>query len=235
VVRAQGSLPDLDGLHIDLDQASWRLENPPPPKGVGEIIPEFTARSFSLKGQPIRMEEACLKVGLRAQEVTFGFQASEQGRPLLVLAGGEGEVRVSVSKQDIERLLLTGAKRAAQKQGVTVEETGLELVQETDRSARVAVHIRAGRKVLLSKVTATLDIGGQLAIDEGLNVTISGLSCKGTGPLSTVLSAIVQQQLRRFEGRQISLTGFSLGAARLHDLKVEAGASLEVEARFGSS
>ncbi len=84
-------------------------------------------------------------------------------------------------------------------------------------------------------MTATLEIGGHLAIDEELNATVSDLSCKGAGPLSAVLSAIVQQQLRRFEGKRISLTGISLGAVRLHDLSVVAGNSLEVEARFGST
>ena len=92
--------------------------------------------------------------------------------------------------------------------------------------------VRVTAKKLFAR--ATVEIKGQLRVDDELNARLSSLSCEGEGIVGGLASNLIRPYLERFNNTQLPLTAISLGNVHLHDLQIAAGGALKVKATFGT-
>jgi hypothetical protein len=231
-VRVEGGIyPEVDRIRVDLSGAAMNARRPPPkPVGVGQRRPGVRASKLELLGHPIRVQEAGLQLDLNADDVFFDYDRDHENRPLLLLAAAEtGRVAVEISRGDLETLLLAEAKAAAAKQGVTVEQAALDLVPINQRSVAIAARVTA--KKFFAR--ATVEVKGQLRVDDDLDAKLSGLSCEGEGIVGGLAGNLIRPYLERFNNTVLPLAAVPLGTVHLHDLRIDAGDSLKVQATFG--
>lgn len=232
-VRVEGgSYPEVDIIRIDLSGAVFDARQlPPKPVGVGRSRRGVHASTLEILGQPIRLGEAGVHLDLSAGDVFFNYDRDREGRPLLLLAAAEaGRVAVEISRGDLEALLLAQATAAAASQGVTVEKTALSLVPIDQRSVAIAVRVTA-RKLF---ARATVEVKGQLNVDDQLNAKLSALSCEGEGIVGGLAGNLIRPHLERFNNTALPLMAISLGTVRLHDLRIDVAGPLRMQATFGS-
>ena len=168
---------------------------------------------------------------LSGRDVGFDYDRDSAGTPLLMLRkASDGHVRLRVARKELDKLLLTAAKEAAIKQGVTITQTTLDLRQIDDHTVHLAVNLTAKKMI----VKAALRMEGRLTIDEELIARLSGLACEGEGVLAKLACGALRPHLQQLENRPLPLTALSLGDVRLHDLNVRVDDGLDVNAKFGS-
>jgi hypothetical protein len=223
--------PEVDRIRVDLSGAATDARRPPPkPVGAGQQRPGVHASQLEIFGHPVRVRGAGIHLDLSAGDVSFNYDRDHEGRPLLLLAAAEaGRVAVEISRDDLEALLLAEAKAAAAKQGIAVEKAALDLVPIDQRSVAIAARVTA--KKLFAR--ATVEVKGQLTVDDELNAKVSGLSCTGEGIVGGLAGKLIRPYLERFNNTELPLAAVSLGTVHLHDLRIDAGDSLKVQATFG--
>jgi hypothetical protein len=141
-----------------------------------------------------------------------------------------GQVSANITRADIEKLLLAGAKQAAASKGVTIEETALKLRSVGPRSIEVNLNVRAR----MSFFSANVPISGRLVIDDRFNATISDLACRGEGPVGLIVAGLVTPRLEPYNGKQIPLMALPLGDVKLRDIQLQTQNGVAVQAVFGS-
>lgn len=232
-VRVEGgNYPKVDSIQVDLGGGAVNARRPPPkPVGVGQSRPGVHASRLEILGHPLRLQEAKVHLDLSASDVSFDYDRDREGHPLLLLATAEaGHAAVEISRSDLEALLLAEARTAAARQGVAVEKAALDLVPIDQRSVAIAIRVTAKKLV----ARATVEVKGQLRVDDHLNAKLSALSCEGEGIMGVVAGNLIRPYLERFNNTELPLMAISLGAVHLHDLRLDAGDSLKVQATFGN-
>ncbi len=238
VVRPSGQMvtvdekqyPELSAIRVSLDNATAGDRPPRPAPPVGSVVPGLRVKNFSISGRPVLVQRAKVDFSCTARDVRIGQGRDKEGNVLLLLQdAAEGKVEVAVALADLEALVLAGAKAAAGKQGVTVENVRIELHARSERALDVVVHVRA-KKLFLN---AAVRISGSVEIDEQLSARLSGLECGGEGPLGTLACGFIVPHLQRFNGRAFSLMALPLGEVKLRDVRIAAGHELRVTAQFG--
>ena len=177
VTLEEKSYPQLAAIRVSLDGANAGERPPPrPPRPVGAIEPALRVEHFEMSGRPILVQRAKVEFSCTARDLQLGQSRDKEGNVLLILQdAAEGRLELAVEADDLEALVLAGAKMAAEKQGVTVESVRIELRSRSERALDVVVQVRA-RKLFLS---ATVQISGIVAIDEQLNAQLSASSAPG--------------------------------------------------------
>jgi len=233
VVRIEGgNYPTFDRVTVDLTAARSDADKiPPEPRGTGQRQPGVSTARLEVGGHPLYIRTAAIELSLTASAARFDYDRDSAGRPVLVLTDArDGNVTLQTRKQDLDALVLAGAREAGAQHGIQIVETQLTLTQTGDRS--VAADVRVKAKKLF--VTAIVHIRGKLNIDEALNAQIIDLSCSGEGMMSEMACTAIRPQLQKINGQTIPLTALSMGQVRLRDLKLQVGDVMKASAVFGS-
>lgn len=232
-VAAKGDrFPHIATLKVNLDGASV-IGKAPPPKPIpsGKRQPGIEVERLDVSAQPIKYEKSKLDLTIKASGVNFDFGRDKKGNPLLVLTDARnGQVDAQISKKDIQSLLLAAAQEVGEQQKVKIQDLQLTLAQEGARSIAADVKVTA-KKMLVS---STLELHGELEIDDELNATVRNLQASGEGVIAMMVSKVVQSKLKPYEGKTFPLVTFSLGDITLRDLKINVKKDVQVSARFGS-
>ena len=225
------SYPELAAILVSLDGADAGEGLPPRPlPAVGTVEPGLRVANFRISGRPILVQQAKVNLSCTARDVRLGQGRDKEGKVLLLLQdAAEGNLEVAIAIGDLEALALAGAKAAADRQGVTVEDVRIELQARSERALDMVVQVRA-KKLFLS---VTLRISGSVAIDEQLNARLSGLVCTGEGTLGSLACGFIAPHLQRIDGRDYSLMALPLSEVKLRDVRIAAGRELRVTAQFG--
>ena len=227
-------LPSIKTVRINLDDATVSATKPPPkpiPTGKSRQ-PGPSVEKLDLSAQPIHYEKANLNLKLNATGLKFDFDKDKKGNPLLVLTDAKtGKVDARISKNDIEFLVKEAATLAARQQGITIQDLDLDLKSSGPRSVSAEVRVKA-KKLMMS---GTINITGDLAIDDDLNATISNLSASGEGIVGAAAAGIVQKKIKPYNGTTVPLMTFSLGDLSLRDLKIDLKQDLHITASFGTA
>ncbi|MGI8889790.1 MAG: hypothetical protein ACR2G0_03275, partial [Chthoniobacterales bacterium] len=215
------SYPALAAIRFSLDGASAINQSPPKLALPNDTIePALQVENFEITGRSVRVQEADVDLHCWARNVQIGQARSPEGKLFLLLCNAaEGEVEVAVTVEDLESLVLAGAKAAAARPGVTVERVQIDLSARSERALDVVVHVRA-KKLFL---TASVRISGSATIDEHLSAKLSGLECDGEGTLGTLACGFIAPQLQRFDKREFSLLALPLGELKLRDVRIGGG------------
>jgi hypothetical protein len=234
VVMAEGSFPSLTQLALNLTGASMKPDyRPARPQGARQ--PAVYVRQFQLHGRPVHYEQSPINLELVAEDMQFEFTRDALGRSLLdPSAARHGQLHASITQTDLQTLFLAAVRQAAAEHDAAVEQGEIKLTSQGERAAHVHLRVVASKKVFLTRVQATIHAEGRLDVDDSLNATFSGLSCKGEGVVGTLVAGMVRQEIKHWEGRSLPLATIGLGSLRLRDLRIRCENGLHVQAAFGS-
>ena len=230
VAVVEKAFPELRELHINLDGARVRTGALRPLSISGETTPAFRVEDFKLSATGISVDDMPLDLQVHADNLQL-HQGRDRDRKLVLVlhAADSGWINISVTKVDLEKLILAMAKREADKQGVAIEDLKLSLSSAGPRAIEGVVQLRA-RKLILRGV---IRITARLEIDEKLSARLSGLNCTGEGAIGAMASNLLRPHLQKLDGRQLNLAALPLGEISLRDIEVTANERLRITAKFG--
>ena len=227
-VRAS-NYPELEELRIVIDCGEICADPLPPPSVLGSK-PAVRAERMEITGRGISFGGASLDLAMQAREVQLNLGCDCEGNVVLLLESAiEGSVELTVSKNDLQLLILGRARIEAQKHGVSIEDIRLDLRSRGSRSLDAGMQVRA-RKLFLG---ATVTIKGRLDIDEHLTAKLSELRCRGDGTLGALACNFLSPILNRANNQEVSLMAIPTGEVRLRDLQLATGDTLRISAQFG--
>ncbi|MFN2507291.1 MAG: hypothetical protein ABR589_00780 [Chthoniobacterales bacterium] len=223
--------PELELLDINLDRAKLRPKPPRPPAVSGARTAALQVRELRLKGSQLTIGPANADLRLRARDVRLDQARDSAEEIVLVLqSAAQGEVELSTRKSELEAAIAALASHEAGKQGVTIEDVSVTLRDRGPRSVSGEVQLKA-RKLFFSTV---IRIAGNLDLDEQLNATVSGLTCKGDGAIGTLACGVLSPHLQKLNGRTFPLMALPLGDVRLRDVRISAADVITISAEFGA-
>jgi hypothetical protein len=224
--------PHLAAIEVSLDGGKLPRRPPALPSLATEPGPALTVGSFKAAGRGLSVGPAAVDFALTATGVEL-YQAKERGGQVVLLLhkAAQGCVEASVSKSDLEALIAEVAKSTAETHGVSIDSVELSLRSQSPRSLAAEVRLRA-KKLFVS---ASLQVTGQLDLDEALNARISGLDCVGEGVIGSVACGVLKPHLETLDGREFPLMSLPLGEVRLRDVRLAVGDKLSVTAEFGGA
>ena len=234
-VRVEGGTwPSIDRVTLDLTGARIDPTRPPPapPKPCGDREPGVAVDRLEVIGRPIFVGSSGFNLALDAQNLRFDFARDAAGQAMLVLRDAkDGHVQVEVGKPDLQSMLLAAATMAAKPHGITIQDLQLALTSDGPRSVGAEVRVKAKKMVM----SGTVIVRGKADIDDQLVATLSNLACTGEGMIGGLAAALVGSKLKAFEAKRVSLMAFSLGDAKLRDVRISVGQTIRVAAEFGSA
>ena len=228
-VRAEGaSLTALTTLRIDLTGASctrgFRVTTAPADDPV-----TVRTKRFEMTGGPVDFEGTPLRLRVEAEGAEFRCAGQPGDGALTLSKVSGGSLSLAVGHAALEALLHRLAKGAAEKQGVEVRQTKLEL---TARGPR-ALSFRCAVTAKVFVMTADLSLSGDLELDGQLNARLSGLTLGGDAMITKLASGFVRPHLDKLEGRVFPLLALGLGGLQVRDVEIATHEGLEVRAKFG--
>jgi hypothetical protein len=230
VAELAGEFPHFSLARINLTGAASAGDRlPPEPRGVGKALPAFDADRFELSAQPIHLRGSPLALSITAEKVAFDYDRDSAGRPVLLLRDAtNGQLNASITKTDLESLILSTAREATANHGITISEAKLQWTQLDRRSAGLAVSV-VGRKLVKAQITVV----GRITIDDAMVARVSDLECNGSGIISTLACAAIRPKLQQVAGKSFELSALAGGQVELRDVQVTVGDALVVHAKFG--
>ena len=184
---------------------------------------------LEIVGAPVDFEGTPLEVRVEAVDAELRFAGVSGDGALVLAAAAGGSVALRVAHAALENLLHGLAKDAAEKQGVEVKKTRLELTARGPRALAFRCAVTAKMFVL----SADLSLSGNLDVDEQLNARVSGLTLGGDAMITKLAAGFVRPQLDKLEGRVIPLRALAAGGLPLRDVEISMRDGLEVCAKFG--
>ena len=231
-VHVQASnYPELEELRIVVDRGEI-CTDPLPSPNVSGSKPALRAKRMEISGRGISFGGASLDLAMQARQVQLNHARDREGNVVLLLQSAiEGSVELTISKNDLQRLIFGQARIEAQKHGASIEDVRLDLRSRGSRSLDADVQVQA-RKFFLG---ATVTIKGRLDIDENLTAKLSGLRCRGNGTLGALACNFLSPILDRANNHEVSLLALPMGEVRLRDLQLVIGDTLRISAQFGTA
>jgi hypothetical protein len=224
------TFPELCELRLNLDGARLQSSAPRPSGVSGETTPAFRVEHFELSASGISVEEAPIDLLVHATNLQLHQGCGRDGKVVLVIKEADtGQIDLSATKPDLEKLILTIVKREATKQGVAIEDLKLSLNSGGPRAIEGIIQLRARK----SFFRGVIRVAARLEVDEKLVATLSNLSCTGEGTVGAMASNLLRQQLQRLDGHQLNLAALPLGEIALRDIEITIGEKLGITAQFG--
>lgn len=233
VTVREHSYPHLESIAVLLDGARVRVDPPRPPVISGKTSSALETDQLTLTASPLLLGAARVSLALSARQVQFSQGKDSNDQIVLSIEStAEGSMEISAPQSDLEALIAELAQSHAGKQGIAIDGVKLKLRQENARSLAAEVRLRA-RKLFLS---ASIQVTGQLELDDQLNLKIFALKCTGDGGIATLACGILKPYLQKIDGHEFALMSLPLGEIRLRDVRLAVGDDkLSVTAEFGSA
>ena len=228
-VHVEGAAPGaLTALRVELTGASFtrgfRVSGTP----AAEAAP-VVAERLEIVGAPLDFEGTPMEVRVEAEGAALRFGGQPSDGALVLADADGGSVSLAVGHADLEALLHRLATTAAEKQGVEIKKTKLELTARGPRALSFRCEVTAKMFVM----SADLSLSGNLDVDEQLNARFSGLTLGGDAMIAKLAAGFVRPQLDKLEGRVFPLLALAPGGLKLHDVEIAVRDGLEVRAKFG--
>jgi hypothetical protein len=232
VVVRGGDTSALDSIGVDLSGATIDHHHRPPPLDPSEAIPAMVVRHIYVSGEPISILGGDFSFQFEASNVELYQKVQPEGKLLLIMhRAQDGNIRFEISRAAAERMIMKGASKLAEKQGVVVDNAQLELTPRGPRALDGKLTVSA-HKLIFHPV---LSLAGTFAVSEDLVATVSNLKCHGEGPIAALACAAITPSFSKIERRTFPLSALPLGEMKLRDLAIDAAnEQVVVRARFGS-
>lgn len=222
--------PYLDEIAINFDGAKLDSTWPVPPRAVGETKPACEAAILRLSARKVSVQGAPVNLQLEARNIVFHEGRDQEGGLLLVVHNVRtGHVLISATQLDLENAIAELAQREGRKHGITIEQTRVAFRARGPRSISADVRLSA-RKLLFR---AKIDISGQIHVTDDFVAKISGLTCRGDGPIGSLACGALDPHLRKLDGTSFPLMSLPLGEVRIRDVRIAVADTVEITADFG--
>ncbi len=230
-VCAEGAgLAALAELRIDVSGARCGRDfRVAPAAGEEEAVVVVRAERFALVGEPLEFESTPVRLRVEAAGAEFRGTGPAADGVLRLASAESGALELAVAHADLEALVHRLARGVAEKQGVEVRQTKLTLTAHGPR----ALSFRCTVTTKVFVMTAELSLCGELAVDEELNVRLSGLTLGGDALITKMAAGFARPYLDKLEGRVFPLLALGLGGLQVRDVEITTAAGLEVRAKFG--
>jgi len=222
----------LDSIAVDLSGATIDHHHRPPPLDPSEAIPAMVVRHIYISGEPISILGGDFSFQFEASNIELYRKAHPEGKLLLIMHRAQnGNIRFEISRAAAESMIMKGASKLAEKQGVVVDNAQLELTPHGPRALDGKLTVSA-RKLIFHPV---LSLAGTFSVSDDLVATVSNLKCHGEGPIAALACAAITPSFSKIERRTFPLSALPLGEIQLRDLTIDtANEKVVVRARFGS-
>src|SRR5205814_2990817 len=145
-------------------------------------------------------------------DFTFQFEASNvelyqkvqpEGKLLLVMhRDQDGNIHFEISRTAAESMIMKGASKLAEKQGVVVDNAQLELTPRGPRALDGKLTVSA-RKLIFHPV---LSLARTFAVSDDLVATVANLKCHDEGPIVARACAALTPSLSKSQRSACSLS-----------------------------
>src|SRR5438067_8817173 len=232
VVVRGGGPSALDSIAVDLSGATIDHHHRPPPPDPSEAIPAMMVRHIYISGEPISILGGDFSFQFETTNIELYPKAHPEGKLLLIMHRAQnGNIRFEISRAAAESMIMKGASKLAEKQGVVVDNAQLELTPHGPRALDGKLTVSA-RKLIIHPV---LSLAGTFSVSDDLVATVSNLKCHGEGPIAALACAAMTLSVSKIERRTFPLSALPLGEIQLRDLTIDAANEKVVDrARFGS-
>ena len=125
----------LDSITVDLSGATIDHHHRPPPLDPSEAISAMVVRHIYVSGEPISILGGDFSFQCEASNVELYQKVQPEGKLLLITHRvQDGNIRFEISRAAAERMIMKGASKLAEKQGVVVDNAQLELTPRGPRA-----------------------------------------------------------------------------------------------------
>ena len=232
VVVCGGDPSALDSIAVDLSGATIDHHHRPPPLDPSEAIPAMVVRHIYISGEPISILGGNFSFQFEASNVEL-YQKIQPERKLLLIMhrAQDGNIRFEISRAAAESMIMKGATKLAEKQGVVVDRAELELSPRGPRALDGKFTVSAHTLIFHPVLT----LAGTFAVSDDLVATVANLKCHGEGPIAALACAAITPSFSKIERHTFPLSALPLGEIQLRDLTIDAAnEKVVVRARFGS-
>lgn len=231
-ITATGQYPAIDKLTIDITRAT-PLDHPAATwsSDPGETVSEFTVASLEITGRPFGtgVREATIEASASHCKGQF-IKAADNQLALRVAGAQSGQLRISVTRENVEAAALAQAAQTARAQGVEIKSVNLTWQTQGDKTLMAQILVNAKKGFLPA---ANLKVKGQLQIDDSLTATISNLSVDGEGMVGSIGAGLIRPKLMQAEGMKRSLLSLPLDAIKITGVSLQAtNDALTIQATF---
>src|SRR5437879_6038803 len=160
----------LVSIAVDLSGATIDHHHRPPPVDPSEAIPAVVVRHICVSGEPIRILGGDFSFQFEASNVELYQKVQPDGKLLLIMhRAQDGNIRFEISRAAAERIIMKGASKLAEKQGVVIDNAQLEFTPRGPRALDGKLTVSA-HKLIFHPV---LSLAGTFAVSDDLVATRS--------------------------------------------------------------
>src|SRR5207247_3601620 len=179
-----GDASALDSIAVDLSGATIDHHHRPPPLDPSEAIPAMVVRHIYVSGEPISILGGDFGFQFEASNVELYQKVQPEGKLLLIMyRAQDGNIRFEISRSAAESMIMKGASKLAEKDGVVVDNAQLELTPRGPRALDGKLTVSA-LKFIFHNV---FSLAGIFAVSVDLVAYVYNLICNWRGAI-TVLS-----------------------------------------------
>ena len=223
--------PYLDEITINLDREQFDSLPPAASPVVGETKPVFEAAVVTLSARNISVRGVPIDLRMEARDVVFHKGEDANGDAVLVVQKArDGHIVISAAQLHLEEAMARIGGTEARRHGIAIEQVRLAMRARGRRSLAADIRVQA-RKLLFR---ASIEIYGQLDIDDDFVAKISQLKCKSDGAIGSMACSALEPYLQQLNGKTFSLKSLPLGEIQLHDIHIAVADTVELTIDFGS-
>jgi len=230
-VTLTGELPNLAALSVNVSNGQIDTSQPlPDPTPPDETETGPAAKSFTIQGNPISIEEIPVQFDLSAKNAAFAYARNKTGQLIATLRdAADGHLSVQLEHEHLEEAILAIAKKVSASTGVAIQKVSAKLTSIDPTTVDVLLSITAKKFV-----TAIVNISGRLSIDNRMVAKASILDAKSDGMVGGIAVNFIRPHLQKLNGRPLPLLAFSLGNVKLRGVNVTTNDGVRIAAEFGS-
>jgi hypothetical protein len=223
--------PYIDEIAINLDREQFDSLPPATSRAVGETKPAFEAAVVTLSARNISVHGVPIDLRMEAYDVVFHKGEDANGEAvLLVHKARDGHIVISASQLNLEEAMAQIGGGEARRHGIAIEQVRLAMRARGRRSLCADIRVQA-RKLLFR---ASIEIYGQLDIDDDFVAKISQLKCKGDGAIGSLACNALDPYLQQLNGKTFSLKSLPLGEIQLRYIHIAVADTVALTIDFGA-
>src|SRR5438067_8036868 len=183
VVVRGGDAQALDLIAVDLSGATIDHHHRPPPLDPVEAVPAMVVRHIYISGEPINILGGNFSFQFETSNVELYQKVQPEGKLLLIMhRAQDGNIRFEISRAAAESMIMKGASKLAEKQGIVVDNAQLELTPHGPRALDGKLTVSA-HKFIFHPV---LSLAATFSVSDDLVATVTDLNCHCEVPIAAV-------------------------------------------------
>ncbi len=245
-VVATGDYPNLDLLRIDMTGA--RVKPDFKPKSFQSPTRESNGlhvKRVEYVARPLQYVDGKTYLSITADDVTLnllrakpgaakakGADAQDDNAATLVMTeASNGRALFEVAIADLRTMFrMTAKSGTGNRGGYVVRNVDFAVKSDDPRSLSCEMRVSGFWFVLPTSFAFT----GRVDVDDNFNAHLSNISCHGTDVGGLLFAGIVDNAIKKYEGRVMPLASFPGGKIQVRDLAISVDDAVHIDIAFSS-